>query len=102
MLAWRDQLRLLEEMRNAGRVRAIGATHYSPSAFGELRTVMLTGRITAIQVPYNPLERAAERDILPLAAELGLGVVVMRPFAEGTLLRGSHLPMTSSRCAISE
>src|SRR4029077_4059576 len=69
------------------KVRAIGATHYSPSAFGELRDVMQTGRITAIQIPYNPLERDVERDILPLAAELGLGVVVMRPFAEGDLMR---------------
>src|SRR4029077_11239354 len=69
------------------KVRAIGATHYSPSAFGELRDVMQTGRITAIQIPYNPLERDVERDILPLAADLGLGVVVMRPFAEGALMR---------------
>jgi aryl-alcohol dehydrogenase-like predicted oxidoreductase len=87
LLAWRDQLRLLEEMRDAGSVRAIGATHYSPSALGELGTVMLTGRIGSIQVPYNPMERAVERTILPLAADLGLGVVVMRPFAEGALLR---------------
>ena len=87
LVAWREQLSLLEEMRDAGRVRAIGATHYSASAFSELRQVLLTGRIGAIQVPYNPLQREVEQDILPLAAELGLGVVVMRPFAEGALLR---------------
>jgi aryl-alcohol dehydrogenase-like predicted oxidoreductase len=87
LLAWREQLALLEEMRAAGRVRAIGATHYSSSAFGELSTVMRTGRIGAVQIPYNPLQREVEADILPVAGDLGLGVVVMRPFAEGALLR---------------
>ncbi|HEX8598127.1 MAG TPA: aldo/keto reductase [Chloroflexia bacterium] len=87
LLAWHDQLTLLERLRDDGRIRAIGATHYSHTAFGELGTVMRTGRIDAIQIPYNPLQREVERDILPLAADLGLGVVVMRPFAEGTLLR---------------
>jgi aryl-alcohol dehydrogenase-like predicted oxidoreductase len=84
---WRGHLPLLEELRVQGHVRAIGATHYLASAFGELETVMKTGRIAAIQVPYNPIERAVEQRILPLAADLGLGVVVMRPFGEGSLLR---------------
>ena len=87
LLSWHDQLALLERLRADGSIRAIGATHYSHTAFGELRDVMLTRRIAAVQVPYNPLQREVERNILPLAAELGLGVVVMRPFAEGALLR---------------
>ncbi|MEO8286080.1 MAG: aldo/keto reductase [Chloroflexota bacterium] len=92
LVAWPEQLTLLEELRAQGKVRAIGATHYLASAFDELRRVMLTGRIEAIQIPYNPLQREVERDILPLAAELGLGVVVMRPFAEGALMRRQPAP----------
>ena len=87
LVAWQEQLPVLERLREEGHIRAIGATHYSPSAFDELRRVMNTGRVAAIQIPYNPLEREVERDILPLAADLQLGVVVMRPFGGGGLLR---------------
>ena len=82
-----EQLTLLERLRDEGKVRSLGATHYRAEAFGELAQVMRGGRIEVIQIPYNPLEREVEREILPLAEELGLGVVVMRPFAEGALMR---------------
>ncbi len=87
LVNWREHLAMLEAERDAGRVRVIGATHYSPSAFGELATVMKSGRVGAIQIPCNPRQREVERTILPLAADLGLGVIVMRPFGEGSLLR---------------
>ena len=92
LVNWREHLVMLERMRDEGCVHAIGATHYSTAAFDELRQVMQAGRITAIQIPYNPLQREVERVILPLAADLGLGVVVMRPFGEGELLRQMPAP----------
>jgi aryl-alcohol dehydrogenase-like predicted oxidoreductase len=86
LVRWREHLVLLERLQAEGKVTAIGATHYSAAAFDELAEVMRTGRISAIQIPYNPIQREVERTILPLAAELNLGVVVMRPFAEGGLI----------------
>jgi aryl-alcohol dehydrogenase-like predicted oxidoreductase len=86
LVSWPERLTLLERERDRGAVVAVGATHYSPSAFGELARVMRTGRISAIQIPYNPNERDVEREILPLAEELGLGVVVMRPLGGGGLV----------------
>jgi aryl-alcohol dehydrogenase-like predicted oxidoreductase len=92
LVAWDRRLDELEALRADGRIGAIGATHYAPSAFDELARVMRSGRIGAVQVPYNPRNRTAEREILPLAAELGLGVIVMQPLGEGSLLRGTPPP----------
>ena len=92
LVLWREQLALLESLKAEGRVRAIGATHYQASAFGELATVMSTGQVSAIQVPFNPLQREVESRILPLAADLNVGVVVMRPFGEGALMRRVPAP----------
>jgi aryl-alcohol dehydrogenase-like predicted oxidoreductase len=84
LLAWRDHLPMLLAARQDGRIDRVGATHYAD--LRELEVVMRSGGLDAIQIPYNPRQREVERRILPLAADLGLGVLVMRPFGEGALM----------------
>jgi aryl-alcohol dehydrogenase-like predicted oxidoreductase len=81
------QLALLERLKAEGRVRAVGATHHREAAFDELAALMRGGRLDMVQIPYNPLRRRAERMLLPLAEELGLGVLVMSPLQGGILDR---------------
>jgi diketogulonate reductase-like aldo/keto reductase len=87
LVAWEQHLPWLEEERAAGRIGRLGVTHYSPSAFGELARALRTRRFDTVQVPLNPSERACERELLPLAEELGVAVIVMEPLASGALLR---------------
>jgi diketogulonate reductase-like aldo/keto reductase len=87
LVCWREQLPWLEEERQAGRTRRIGVTHYSPSAFGEMAEAMRTGRFQTVQLPYNPVERECERELLSLAADLDVAVIVMRPLGKGRLAR---------------
>jgi aryl-alcohol dehydrogenase-like predicted oxidoreductase len=92
MVRWPERLRRIEELRDAGEVTLVGATHWQAASFGELEAAMVTGRLDAIQIPYNPREREVEQRLLPLAAELGLGVLIMRPFAAAGLMRDIPSP----------
>ena len=87
LVAWPEHLSWLEQERAAARIDRLGVTHYSPQALPELARALRTGRFDVIQLPYNPLEREVERELLPLAAELGIAVIVMRPLGEGALVR---------------
>jgi diketogulonate reductase-like aldo/keto reductase len=95
LVLWREQLAWLEEERSAGRIDLLGVTHFSPAAFGELAEALETKRFQTVQLPLNPRQREAERELLPLAAELGVAVIAMRPLGgEGSVItepRGREL-----------
>ena len=87
LLAWRAQLEWLEHEKEEKGIDKLGVTHYAPSAFGDVAEALRTRRFDVVQLPYNPREREVERELLPLAAELGVAVIVMRPLGEGALVR---------------
>ena len=80
LVAWEEHLPWLAEERDAGRIDRIGVTHWSAGSFRELERALRGGRFDTVQLPLNPHERDAEQRLLPLAEELGIAVIVMRPF----------------------
>ena len=88
-MSWEEHLPWLEQERDAGRIGRIGVTHYAASAFDELARALRTRRFDTIQLPYNPRARECERELLPLADELGIRVIVMVPLGSGRLVARS-------------
>jgi aryl-alcohol dehydrogenase-like predicted oxidoreductase len=81
-----EYLPMLAALRRSGRVRAIGVSHYLPSAYPTLIELMRSRKVDAVQVPYHPAERSAEQEVFAEADRLGIGVIAMTPFATGRLL----------------
>lgn len=71
--------------REAGKIRHIGV-----SSHGLQMAVRLiqSGSFSTVQFPFNFLEEAAQEELHPLARQLGVGVLAMKPFAGGVLENG--------------
>jgi aryl-alcohol dehydrogenase-like predicted oxidoreductase len=85
----------LQEWKKQGRVRYVGITHYTSSAYPEVERALKNAPYDFLQINYSLAEREAEQRVLPLARELGVAVIINRPFAEGALFRkakGKALP----------
>lgn len=100
LVLWREHLAWIERERDAGTIDRIGVTHYAPSSFDELGEALRTRRFDAIQLPYNPWEREAERELLPLAAELGVAVIAMRPLGGSGSAGRRHSPGEEALAAL--
>ena len=95
LVDWKTHLKTLKSWKSSGRLRAIGITHYHASAYDDLMAVMRTREFDFVQFNYSMAEREAEQRLLPLCAELGMGVIINRPFSQGDLfprVQGKALP----------
>lgn len=87
LVDWRTQLRTLREWKRDARIQYLGLTHYTPSAHDELEAILRREPVDFVQIDYSIADRAAERRLLPLAADRGIAVIVNQPFGGGGLLR---------------
>jgi diketogulonate reductase-like aldo/keto reductase len=85
----------LRAARDAGTLRYIGVTHYLASAHAELERVIKREKPDFLQINYSLAEPEAGTRLLPLARELGVAVLVNRPFTKGAMIdraTGHSLP----------
>lgn len=88
-------LATIREWQQEGRVRFNGLTHYTAGAHAALEAAMRKHRPEFIQINYSLGEREADERLLPLAQELGIAVLINRPFQAGRLfaaVSGRDLP----------
>ncbi|MCB1179934.1 MAG: aldo/keto reductase [Leptospiraceae bacterium] len=85
LVDWKTHLKTLRKYKEKGRIKYIGITHYTKSAFSEMEKIMKTEEIDFIQIPYSVVLRDAENKILPLAKDKGIATLINRPFEGGDL-----------------
>ena len=82
--------RTLADWKQAGRVRYVGITHYTSSAYREVERWLKGGNYDFLQINYSLDEPEAAERLLPLAQEKNAAVIVNRPFGKGSMFRRSR------------
>ena len=99
LLDYETHLPGLRALRERGKIRHLGVTHYTLGSFAEMERILRRDALDFVQLPYSVNVRAAEARLLPAAADTGTAVLVMRPFEEGALfarVKGKAVPAWAS------
>jgi len=89
-----EHLATIRDWQTEGRIRYSGVTHYHAGAMDELEAAMKKHKPNFIQINYSVVEREADKRVLPLAMDLGIAVLINRPFVQGRLFRAvGDLPL---------
>lgn len=81
----KTQLALCRELKEEGKVRYVGVTHYLEHAHEELAGIIEAEKPDFLQINYSVATRGAEKRLFPLAQDLGVAVMINRAFEDGKL-----------------
>lgn len=81
------QMTSLREWKAKGKIRYTGITYSEDRGHGEVERVMRAQKPDFVQINYSLMDRAAAQRILPLAQEMGMGVIINRPFGGGGIFQ---------------
>ncbi|AHB47911.1 aldo/keto reductase [Hyphomicrobium nitrativorans NL23] len=79
------QLTLCRELKDQGKTRYVGVTHYLEQAQDRLADIVQAEKPDFLQINYSAVTRGAEKRVLPLAQDLGVAVMINRSFEDGKL-----------------
>ncbi|MFL6072320.1 MAG: aldo/keto reductase [Mycobacteriales bacterium] len=83
-----EVLRAMDDLVRAGKVLYVGVSDipaWQASRMQAIADLRGWSPLAALQIPYNLVERTVERDLIPMAATMGMGVVCWSPLAGGVL-----------------
>jgi aryl-alcohol dehydrogenase-like predicted oxidoreductase len=83
-----EVMRAMDDLVRAGKVLYVGISDTPAWQVARMQTMAdLRGwsPLVALQIEYSLIERTVERDLIPMAAELGMGVIPWSPLASGVL-----------------
>ena len=83
MIDWQTHLPTLERLKGEERIGMVGVSAMVADAYPTIMELMRQGRVDTVQIPYNVINRSVEDELLPLAEELGTGILVMEPLQKG-------------------
>jgi diketogulonate reductase-like aldo/keto reductase len=84
---WDTHLPTMRKWKEEGKFRYIGVTHYQNHAHEELERIIKRDKLDFLQVNYSAPEPQAADRLLPAARDLGMAVLINRPFVGGEQIR---------------
>lgn len=97
------QLKLARELKEQGKVRYVGLTHYLESAHDDLADQVAKLKPDFLQINYSVVTRGAEKRVFPQAKDLGVAVMINRAFEDGKLfarVKDKELPAWAAEIGI--
>lgn len=99
LMDWQTHLKTLRAWKEQGKIRYIGITHYTESAYSSIEEILRTTQLDFLQINFSLLSRKAAERLFPLAQEKKVAVIINQPFEEGALFskaKGQSLPEWST------
>jgi diketogulonate reductase-like aldo/keto reductase len=90
LVDWKTHLPQLRQMKENGKIRYIGITHYTDDSHEDLEKILRKEPIDFVQLNYSINDRHAEKRLLDAAADLGVATIINRPFGQGNLFKTTH------------